>query len=398
MISAADAYKMVMDEVRNYGTELVTLDASIGRVLAMDVYADRDMPPFNRVAMDGIAIAYDTWESGQRLFQIESVGAAGSPQQTLADKHKCIEIMTGAPLPHGTDTVIRYEDIEKVGDVCTINVDLTRGQNIHTQGKDHQKGKILLSPGHKIKAIDINILASVGVHQVEVYKKPRIAILSSGDELVPVEEQPLPYQIRRSNVHMLKARLTELNHEASTYHIQDDAEDIKNQLARILQDYDVILMSGGVSKGKFDYIPDVLNELGVEKCYHRVAQRPGKPMWFGKRGEKLVFAFPGNPVSTLACMHHYFIPWLRACYGLTDDTLTVTLTEDVSFKPDLTYFAQARLSKDEAGNHLATVRHGNGSGDMVNPAMMDGFIILPTGKETYRAGEAYPFRSFHTLY
>ncbi len=162
----------------------------------------------------------------------------------------------------------------------------------------------------------------------------------------------------------------------------------------ILDTYDVLLMSGGVSKGKFDFIPEVLERLGFEKLFHKVAQRPGKPFWFGQKGEKKVFAFPGNPVSTLACFHKYFVPWLYKVSGLNYQPMKVVLAREVTFKPDLDYFAQASLSQSDEGRNLATVRHGNGSGDMVSPTKMDGFVELPRGKEVYEAGGVYEFMRF----
>jgi len=165
-------------------------------------------------------------------------------------------------------------------------------------------------------------------------------------------------------------------------------------MKNLLESYDVILMSGGVSKGKFDFIPEVLDRLGFNKLFHRVAQRPGKPFWFGELGDKKVFAFPGNPVSTLACFHKYFMPWLYKVRGLEYTPQKVVLANEVSFKPDLDYFAQASIEQADDGRFFATVQHGNGSGDMVSPTKMDGFIELTRGKEVYEVGGVYDFMWF----
>ena len=394
MISVQKALAKVLETAQIIGVESVSIHEAIGRTLAEDVYADREMPPFDRVTMDGICINYDAYESGQRIFKVESIAAAGSPTQTLSDPKQCIEIMTGAPLAIGADTVIRYEDLEKVDDAYRIVEPIIRGKNVHARGSDHSKGKVLLQKRNRIKAIDINVLASVGKPLVEVYQNPRVAVISSGDELVEVESTPADYQIRKSNVYMIQSRLKELGVESKAFHFKDDSKSIYDEMKNLLESYDVILMSGGVSKGKFDFIPEVLDRLGFNKLFHRVAQRPGKPFWFGELGDKKVFAFPGNPVSTLACFHKYFMPWLYKVRGLEYTPQKVVLANEVSFKPDLDYFAQASIEQADDGRFFATVQHGNGSGDMVSPTKMDGFIELTRGKEVYEVGGVYDFMWF----
>ena len=396
MISVSEAFNLVLSTAISYGSEIVSLESAIGRVLSEDIIADRPFPPFDRVTMDGIAISYNSFNEINRKFQIEKIAAAGSPKVTLQDNSKCIEVMTGAVLPSGTDTVIRYEDLDIVDGVCTINSVVRNGQNVHTEGSDHKVNSILLSIGHTIKAIDINVLATVGKTTMKVVKVPSIAILSSGDELVPVGSVPLPHQIRMSNVHMLKSRLTELCVPSDHFHIQDDESEIKTTLSSLIEKYDVILMSGGVSKGKYDFIPDVLTSLGVECLFHQVAQRPGKPLWFGKNKDVTVFAFPGNPVSTLACFQKYFIPWLAKSIGKDVINPSVILKSSTEFKPNLTFFAQAKI-EFENGHVYADLYKGNGSGDMVHPTMMDGFVELPQGKDVYQAGDVYTFIPFHSI-
>lgn len=398
MIEVAEALDLVLKSVRKPLTDTVCLEESIGRTLAEEIFADRPLPPFDRVTMDGIAINYASLEGSAKIFEIESVGAAGAPQLTLVDQNKCIEIMTGASLPKGTDTVIRYEDLSRIGNSFRINEEVREGQNVHEKGSDHAKESILLQKGTVIKAVDINILATVGKVQVEVIRLPKVAMISSGDELVDVHETPEDYQIRKSNVHMISARLKELGIEAMRFHFKDDRKGILDEVRRILDDFDVLLMSGGVSKGKFDFIPGVLEQLGFEKLFHKVAQRPGKPFWFGTMGEKTVFAFPGNPVSTLACFHKYFLPWLNKAMGRDSRKLRVVLKEDVSFRPNLTYFAQASAVQGEDGRFYARVSHGNGSGDIVNPSSMNGFLELPKGSELFKAGELHDFMPFCPLY
>ncbi len=394
MISVKEALEKVMSTAQIIDVESISIHDAIGRTLAEDIFADRSMPPFDRVTMDGICIDYDSYQSGQRIFVIESITAAGSPTVTLQDKKKCVEIMTGAPLAIGADTVIRYEDLKELDQAYEIKEAIIRGKNIHTKGSDHSKETVLLVKDKKIKAIDINVLASVGRSIVEVYRNPKVAVISSGDELVNIADLPTEYQIRKSNVYMLQSRLRELGVESKTFHFVDNSDSIYTEMKTILEDYDVLLMSGGVSKGKFDFIPEVLDRLGFQKIFHRVAQRPGKPFWFGVMDDKKVFAFPGNPVSTLACFHKYFVPWLYQTKGLYYRPLKVVLANETTFKPDLDYFAQASISQAEDGRWMATIGHGNGSGDMVSPTKMDGFIELPKGKDVYEVGGVYDFMMF----
>jgi len=396
MIPVSEAYNIVLSNTSQYGSEDVDLKEAIGRVLATDLIADRPFPPFDRITMDGIAISYESYANKQREFEIEAIAPAGSPQASLQSNINCIEVMTGAVLPKGTDTVIRYEDLEIIDGSAIINNIVKQGQNVHNIGSDHEENSILLSKGHTIKAIDINVLATVGMDTVTVTKRPNIAIVSSGDELVPVDSTPLPHQIRMSNVHMIKARLKELGVVADHFHIQDDETEIINTLKELIRKYDVILMSGGVSKGKFDFIPDALAALGVESLFHKVAQRPGKPLWFGKNENITVFAFPGNPVSTLACFHKYFVPWLAKSLGESYKAPSVIIKSDTSFKPNLTFFAQAKIEFEE-GRIFAEISKGNGSGDMVHTTMMDGFVELPSGKDVYKAGEVYSFLPFYAI-
>ena len=297
--------------------EEVSFDNSLGRVLKEAIIADRDFPPFNRVSMDGIAIPYKSFQDGQRTFKIEGVQAAGSAQTTLQNAENCIEVMTGATLPLNTDVVIPYEEVTIEKGIATVTINETSHfKNIHKKGKDKLNGDLIIAKNTLISSAEIGILATVGKSTVKVARNPKVMIVSTGDELVEVAETPKEYQIRRSNVHTLVSLLQRKNIIADTAHITDDKELLKQKIKGFLEDYDVLLFSGAVSKGKFDFIPEILEELGVEKLFHKVAQRPGKPFWFGRKEKKTVFAFPGNPISTFVSCLKYFIPWFQKSIGL----------------------------------------------------------------------------------
>ena len=391
MIDTDKALSVVLSQTEEFGIEEINLDQSFGRVLKETIHADRDFPPFDRVSMDGIAFAYSSFEKGQRSFKVSGTQAAGAPQLTLEDPQECLEVMTGAMLPEGCDVVVPYEQINIEEEIAHLEIDLLKErQNIHDRGRDRKSGDILLDKNRKIGAAEIGILATVGKSRVQVARLPKIAIISTGDELVNVSEHPAPYQIRKSNVHTLSALCQRESIMADLYHITDDKQLLRNQVEQLLKSYHVLMFSGAVSKGKFDYLPEILDELDVNKLFHKVKQRPGKPFWFGKKDRTTVFAFPGNPVSTFVSCLKYFVPWLRSSLEIPYKTTEkAILKANFSFKPELTYFLQVKLS-NENGQVLASPIVGNGSGDLANLSLNDAFMELPASFEHFTEGESFP--------
>lgn len=395
MISVEEARNIIQSITADWGKEEVELHESIGRVLAEEVGADRDFPPFDRVTMDGIAIRSEDYNRGQRRFECAGEQFAGEPALAMQEANTCIEIMTGAILVEGVDAVVRYEDVEFVEEegrrfAVLPELEIPAYKNVHLQGSDHQKGEVLLKEGVIIHAGTVAILATVGRSRVQVKALPKVAVISTGDELVDVNEKPKDFQIRKSNVGMIQASLKEMKVPCQAFHLMDDKEELRLEISGILKQFDVILLSGGVSKGKADYLPEILEELEVRKHFHRVAQRPGKPFWFGSRGSVSVFAFPGNPISTLACFRYYFIEWLQAQLKKKQAILEAELTEDFSFKPDLGYFLQVKVDFVN-GKYWATPTPGNGSGDLANLAQVSGFLYLPAGQSEYKKGESFSY-------
>ncbi|MGE0587935.1 MAG: molybdopterin molybdotransferase MoeA [Cyclobacteriaceae bacterium] len=395
MVSVSEASSIVNAHLFKPTTEKVDVADCCNKVLAEDIHADRDFPPFNRVAMDGIAIQHAKFDAGKTTFAIQETAAAGEPQKSLEVDQNCIEVMTGAPLPVNTDTVIRYEDIEIKGGIASIKESaIEKEQNVHPQAQDAKKGEVLLSKGIRISPAEVALIASVGKSQVEVRQMPKVAIVSTGNELVDVSNTPKPHQIRRSNSYALQSAFQRHSCVCTQFHLQDDKDEITNGLTKIIEQHDVIVLSGGVSKGKFDYVPDVLNTLGIEKHFHKVRQRPGKPFWFGSRGNKTVFALPGNPVSTFMCFYRYIEPWLFNSLGLFAPEQKALLDADFEFKDDnLTYFLQVTL-KNIDGKLVATPIPGGGSGDFANLKEVSAFMELQEGRKIFKKGETYPVYSF----
>lgn len=402
MISSEEATQIIQNHLFLSKPVAVKLLKILGRTLREDIIADRDLPPFDRVTMDGIAIDYQAFAEGTTTFAAEATQFAGKPPLLLASKEACIEVMTGAMLPIGTDTVIRYEDLareEKNGvSFFTLTTNAIRkGQNIHYQGSDCKQADVLVNAGVKISPVEINVAAAVGKSNLLVSQKPLFAIVSNGDELIDIENEPLTYQIRRSNTYLLLAALEKLHIKADSFHLPDKQSIIEAKLAKMLDPtsvFDVILLTGGVSAGKADFIPTTLANLGVKKLFHQVAQRPGKPFWFGRtEAGKTVFALPGNPVSTFICFHKYVVPWLKASL-LETDALAMPkaiLEKDITFLPKLTYFLQVKTYINENQQLVATPLEGGGSGDFSNLLECDGFLELPAERTEFKAGEIFNF-------
>ncbi len=393
MVSVAEAEKVILDHRFMPRAESVLLAHAHGRVLAEQIRADRDLPPVDRATMDGIALAAEHFKKGQREFAIEGIQAAGQPQLALTSQENCYEVMTGASLPLGTDQVIPYEAIAIENKIAKIGGEVGKGMNVHARGSDARKGEILMQPGFKISPAEIALLASVGKSKVNVYKTPLAAVIATGDELVEVNHLPLPHQIRKSNSYALAAALDELGCKVECFHLIDDTAVLKEKIREILETYELVILSGGVSKGKFDFVPPVLESLGVKKLFHQISQRPGKPMWFGQSGKNTVFALPGNPVSTFMCFYRYVKPWLMAGLGCALKNQSAILATDFTFSPPLSYFLQVK-TQNENGRLMAYPIGGGGSGDFANLKEVDGFLELPLEENDFKRGNVFPFHPF----
>lgn len=395
MITVHQASSIVLSHLYKAPEVSCQITESIGRVLAETIHADRDLPPFNRVTMDGIAINYSAWKQGRKVFFIEDIQAAGEPQKTLTHPENALEVMTGAVLPNGTDVVIRYEDLSLQPSQATIITEhMEAWQSIHRQGQDAKKGEVLLTPGIVLSAAEVALLASIGKSSVKIYDYPRAAIVASGDELVAIEEIPEPHQIRRSNTYAIEAAMSALKWKGQQFHLPDEKQILKRELEKIISEFDVVILSGGVSQGKFDFIPSVLEEIGIRKLFHQVSQRPGKPFWFGASDKgKVVFALPGNPVSTFMCFYRYIKPWLLKSFGAEVKQQQAILAQNFSFQPNLTYFLQVSVN-NKNGKLMAYPDAGGGSGDFANLKKIDGFLELPMERTDFKAGEAFTFIPF----
>lgn len=395
MITVGEATDIISGNLIKPRVAIVPLADCVGKVLAGTIIADRDFPAFHRVSMDGIAILHKAWEAGRRSFRVAGTQAAGEKQKTLTDPEQCFEVMTGAMLPAGTDTVIRYEEVEIRDGVAVPGAkEIKPWQSVHMQGTDARRGEVLLEAGQVIAPSEVALMASVGKVAVEVCDPPRVAIISTGDELVDIHQEPAPYQIRRSNSYALQSALRELDVDATLFHLEDERTAMENSLRDIIDRFDALILSGGVSKGKYDFVPAALEGAGVKKLFHQVSQRPGKPFWFGRsEGGKVAFALPGNPVSTFMCFYRYVRPWMQRCLGIREYARTAVLATDFAFPHPLTCFLQVS-AVNEGGRVVAYPHPGGGSGDFANLKNVSGFLELPLERNAFGAGEVFPYFSF----
>ncbi|MEX6689721.1 molybdopterin molybdotransferase MoeA [Danxiaibacter flavus] len=391
MLTVQQAFEYIMQTSSTASRETVDISDADGRVLMETIIADRPFPPFDRITMDGIAINYNDYGNGQRSFAIQGMQAAGDPQKTLADGC-CIEVMTGTVLPANADTVIPYEHLQQVNNTFLVTNEVVKQQNIHRKASDVGEGEVLLDNGVCIGGAEIAVLASVGKQQVTVSKKLKVALVATGNELVPVNQRPEAHQVRMSNVYALKAVLNNHNTTCTILHLNDDKKELLQSFSSLFNEYDLIICSGGVSAGKLDYIPEVLAELAVDIKFHKVKQRPGKPLLFAvSKNNVLFFGLPGNPVSGFMCLHRYVIPWIHKTIGIKTpvEPLKAVLKEDILFDKPLTFFPPVHITTSNNGTLIADPHLTNGSGDYATLTSANAFLELPDGKDIFKKGEVY---------
>ena len=391
MISPAEADALIGQQFTCLPIESLPLVQCTGAVLRENVYAERDQPPFDRVAMDGIAIDAAALRSGRTSFAVQSMQAAGEPPQHLESPAHAIEIMTGAVLPIGCDTIVPVEQIERRdGHVLLKDAHrITPGQNIHRRGSDTTQGTLLLSSGMPLGAPEIAVAAGAGMARIRVSAQPTLIVVSTGNELVEPGDPIEAHQVRRSNAYGIVSSLRRRGFQRiADDHLPDDLDLLRRRLRVHLDTHDVVILSGGVSMGQLDLVPRALAELGVREVFHKIAQRPGKPMWFGIGPTgTAVFALPGNPVSTLVCLARYVVPGLYAAMGETPRAPEkIAIAAPVEVKVALTSFMPVRLQNDEWGRNWAHPCPTNGSGDFAALTGTDGFVELPPGPNIYAKG------------
>ncbi|MDZ7645017.1 MAG: molybdopterin molybdotransferase MoeA [Woeseiaceae bacterium] len=399
MLSVAEARRAIGDALPQRGVEQVPLEDTVGRILRQAVTAERDQPPYDRVTMDGIAVRHAGITAGERAFGIAGTLHAGDPPLALPPGAQCIEVMTGAVLPAGADCVIPVERIERQGNVARLEdgYEPLANQSIHARGSDHRRGHTLLAPGARIAPNDVALLASAGLARVTVSRNPSVTVISTGNELVAAGEPIAAHQVRLSNGPALVAMLRQQGYADSRHeHLADDPDTLRRRIGERLASSDVLVLSGGVSMGQADFVPRVLAELGVRRVFHRIAQRPGKPMWFGTGpAAQAVFALPGNPVSAMVCCRHYVLPALLAAGGAAPSAPgAAVLAADYRFEPDLTCFVPVRVTTGADARLLAEPVVINTSGDFSALSGTAGYVELSSETRHFAAGSVQPLHDW----
>ena len=389
LISPEEAFRIVKNQFPTLQDESVALASSSGRELAENIYSDRDQPPFHRVMMDGYAFQMAAWEKGIREFYVEGIQAAGEAPLTLKEENGCIEIMTGAVLPNECSVVIQYEKSIRKEDSVQFQVEeLNRFQNVHAKGFDKKIGEVVLKEGTVIGPLEIAALASVGKTKVKVKKRLNVAVVSTGNELVEVHETPSDFEIRSSNLEMLQSLLKPYCEQINVFRLSDDEQETTHFIQHELENFDIVCFSGGVSKGKYDFVAKALEGNGIEKHFHGVKQKPGKPFFFGSKNETVVFAFPGNPISVLHCATRYLIPQLNS-NSVEEAQLKTTYTN----RSALTVYLPAFISTYKNGIRMAQLILQNGSGDFMGAIGANGFAeVLPN--QEVKENEVISFYKF----
>jgi molybdopterin molybdotransferase len=401
VLTPSGAEKLIFDTIPLFHRVDCAIAEAHGRVLRGDLRADRDLPPFDRVTMDGFAVRASALARGVARFRVEATQAAGMrPFKLGPADDACVEVMTGAVLPDGADCIVAYEETTREGEWMAASPDgepAVPGRHIRRRGSDYRAGDIVVRSGATLTGREIAVAASCGHPALTVSHSPKIAVISTGDELVEVSALVAPHQIRRSNDYAIRAALIRAGYAwVDRFHLRDIRHEIEHMLWHILAEYDIVLITGGVSKGKFDFLPSELSRQGVNKVFQGVAQRPGKPFWFGLSGRMTpVFALPGNPVSAYTCLHRYVLPALEHASGAVPRApLMVALAEPVVFRPKLAYLLPVRLSSGPRAELLATPCAVNSSGDFAGLVETDGFVELPAGQDEFPAGTVAQYRSW----
>ncbi|HMP73030.1 MAG TPA: molybdopterin molybdotransferase MoeA [Kiritimatiellia bacterium] len=396
LLSVEDALQLVLDHARLRPIIHHPTHTADRLILRETLPADRDQPPYDRSTMDGIALSSSAWNAGVRSFPLAGIQAAGEPRTALPDPRHAIRIMTGGVLPSGCDVVIEQEALQihdTTVDVIT-DLEILPGRYIHAQGSDRRAGEPLLLAPLRLTPPRIAIAVSGGYATLPVAQPHSVTVISTGNEIIPLGQPAASHQIRPSNALALAASARALGcTPVETRHLPDHPGAIRSGLEQAIHQSDLVLISGGVSQGLFDHVPRALADLGVEKVFHKVAQKPGKPLWFGAHPQgATVFGLPGNPVSTLLCFIRYVRPWILASLGAPPEPSEFVIAENEgkSAAP-LTTFLPASLTRTPDGRTLARLLPYQGSGDLASLAESHGFVEIPPSQPRILPGNPLRF-------
>jgi len=393
-IPAAEALSRVLEQARSLPPVALPLAEAAGCVLAQEIRAERDGPPFDRAMMDGFAVRLA--DAGRTCPVAGEIAAGSAPEGPLTDGHP-VRIMTGASCPEGTEAVVPVEDVTEMADQVTLPPHLQSGRHIARRGADRKAGDLLLSSGSPMTPLAVAVAASSGYARLEIIPRPRVAVVSTGNELTDEGTDPGPYSIRDSNRPMMEALVREAGLTlAASLHAGDTLEELEQAFGHAMG-ADIVMVSGGVSAGKYDLVPETAGRCGVNPRFHKVWQKPGKPLFFGTfggDGRGLFFGLPGNPLAVHFCFHHYVLPASRLLAGrpLPAREGRATLDTDCRPRGGRPSFLPARVEQASGGTGLrALLLPVSGSADISGAATANALVHLDPKAGPLAAGTEITF-------
>jgi len=394
VISVAEAHKIIQGRIRSPKTETVKINDATGRVLAREVVTTFPQPRFDNTAMDGFAVRAGDTEGASSAspvtLSMKGTITAGGPADIVIGAGECCQIMTGAPMPKGADAVVMVENTSGFGDSFSVDIsrEVVEKENVRYSGEEVAEGETLIHPGNRLSAGEIGVAATFGYGELEVYHRPNIALFATGDELIEPGEELKPGQIYNSNLHVF-AELSERVGTLITMQrvLKDSRESLKDFLSEAIEKSNLIVSSGGVSMGKHDYVRDVFLELGVKEYFWKVAQKPGRPFFFGELEETLIFGLPGNPVSSFVCFMEYVWPTCERFMGLTPiNKLTARLIESFPQETEKRRYLLGHVEMD--GREMVAKPSGKYGSHMFTSSLMANAILeSPRGEGPLKSGQ-----------
>jgi len=401
-VSPKKAWEIVIEHVGPLPSSRVPLTEALGACLGRDVRADRDIPPTDRSAMDGFAVQGDDLAGPATSLRLVGESTAGAGTRPNVSPGVCVRILTGAVVPRGADTVVKVEETTAVNGRVTFLTQVTHGANIRRRGEVAARSEVVLKKGTILGSAQIGVCASVGKAKVWVHRRPNVAVLCTGRELRDAADKVRPYQLRNSNGPSLLAALSDVERiEATQQIIPDDPQVLAAKLASAVKTNDVVILTGGVSVGKYDFVPGAVDQIGAAIRFHGVKMKPGGPQLYATLGgNRHIFGLPGNPLSALNGLHELVLPAVRRMSGVPIDacrpTLHLPLSSTVRVKSTRWEYVLARLVHSPRGSQLRPLS-SLGSGDLVAGAQADGVILIPRGVAEVPAGQVVEFRPWRTL-
>ncbi|MGH7807534.1 MAG: molybdopterin molybdotransferase MoeA [Thermodesulfobacteriota bacterium] len=384
VISVEEAKQLIIENTKILEPSEILLTEARGHVLAEEIISPVNLPLFTNSAMDGYAVkSMDTRSAGETnlvAFKVKGIVRAGDFPDFILSNGQAAKIMTGAPLPKGADSVVMVEYTEEEDGIVRVGRAVSSGENLRYEGEEIKKGETALESGTHLTSACIGFIAELGIKKIKIYKKPKVALVVTGEELVGTDEELKPGKIRDTNSITLRSALSqELAEFLFVGRARDDVSDLEEKLKKVILWCDVLLVTGGVSVGDYDYVKEIFKKLGVEGIFWRVSQRPGGPLFFGKRGNSIIFGLPGNPASSLVCFYEYVRPALRKMIGRRDLfllELEALLSEEIKKSPGKTSFLRGYLEKKEDFYYVKSTGT-QGSHILKSFALSNCLIVVP---------------------